>query len=337
VRLRRTHTPLATVSTPERRISWGPLPFEKASESDSGTAYCSVSQLNKGKCAQHSAGGLFPAPTGSFTSGSNERVVARRATQQTREEANSGAPLASIGKPRSDAPCWYPVEQWSQLPTREEEERRCSWGNQLRAGSSCSPLDAVVTRGAGSHSPAVTAVCASAFRRRNGHGGSQRITEVERRTGRIPPCGVSEFLCGCAQGTQSCVVPPVVVPFKGAVSPSLPLDNLPMSANKAEISIPEAQLPTYRSALQMYVLTDSSPLTERDFRRRAAAYRNNYYQAYRQATLRGFPDKHLLSDLLVFIQTDAYTPSPPTKYKDIFRMVEVDLKALQDTLPAALR
>ena len=116
-----------------------------------------------------------------------------------------------------------------------------------------------------------------------------------------------------------------------------------MSADKAEIFIPETQLPTYRAALQMYalqmyVLTDPSPLTERDFRRRAAAYRNSYYQAYRQAILRGFPDKHLLSDLLVYIQTDAYTPSPPaTKYKDIFRMVEVDLKALQDTLPAALR
>ena len=31
--------------------------------------------------------------------------------------------------------------------------------------------------------------------------------------------------------------------------------------------------------------------------------------AYRQATLQGLPDKHLQSDLLVHIQTDAYTPS----------------------------
>ncbi len=77
-----------------------------------------------------------------------------------------------------------------------------------------------------------------------------------------------------------------------------------MSATKEEIFIPEDQLPIYRAALQKYVLTDPSPLTERDFRRRAAAY----------------------------------TPSPPsTKYKDILRMVEMDLKALQDPLPAAPR
>ena len=136
--------PPATVSTPERRVSWGPLPFEKASESDSGTACCSASQLSEGSRAQHSAGRLFPAPTGSFTSVSNERVVARRATQQTRVETEdwdgtSAGPLAFFGKPRSDAPCWSPVEQWSQLPTRQEE-RRCSRGNKLRAGSSCSPL-----------------------------------------------------------------------------------------------------------------------------------------------------------------------------------------------------
>ena len=41
-------------------------------------------------------------------------------------------------------------------------------------------------------------------------------------------------------------------------------------------------------------------------------YRNSYYRAYRQATLRGFPRKHLQFELLVHIQTDAYTtPSPP--------------------------
>ena len=105
-----------------------------------------------------------------------------------------------------------------------------------------------------------------------------------------------------------------------------------MSATKAEIFIPEAQLPTYRAAST----ADVSPLTERDFRRRAAAYRNSYYRAYQQATLRGFPDKHLQFDLLVYIQTDAYTP--PKKYKDILRMVKADLKALlQDPLPAAPR
>ena len=62
-----------------------------------------------------------------------------------------------------------------------------------------------------------------------------------------------------------------------------------MSATKAEIFIPENQLLIYRAALQKYFLTGPSPLTERDFRRRAAAYRNSYYRAYRQGT---FSDKH---------------------------------------------
>ena len=89
-----------------------------------------------------------------------------------------------------------------------------------------------------------------------------------------------------------------------------------MSVTKAEIFIPEDQLPIYRAALQKYVLTDPSPLTERDFRRRAAAYRNSYYRAYRQATLQGFPDKHLQFDLLlVHIQTDAYTSILPLSHK----------------------
>ena len=74
----------AKVPTPECRVS---LPFEKASESDSGTACCSASQLGEGCRAQRSAGRLFPAPTESPDCGSNERVVAREFTQQTREEA----------------------------------------------------------------------------------------------------------------------------------------------------------------------------------------------------------------------------------------------------------
>jgi hypothetical protein len=76
-------------------------------------------------------------------------------------------------------------------------------------------------------------------------------------------------------------------------------------------------------------------LSEKDFRRRAAAYRNSYYRAYRQAILQGFP-KFLQCELLVHIQTDAYTvsPPPPTKYPDILRIVEMDLAACRDPLPA---
>ena len=75
-------------------------------------------------------------------------------------------------------------------------------------------------------------------------------------------------------------------------------------------------------------------LSEKDFRRRAAAYRNSYYRAYRQATLRGFPDKIMQFELLVHIQTDAHSPSPPpTKYPDILRIIEMDLAAGKDPLP----
>ena len=83
-----------------------------------------------------------------------------------------------------------------------------------------------------------------------------------------------------------------------------------MSATTAEIFLPEAQLPLYREALQQYLLANTPPLSEKDFRRRAAAYRNSYYRAYRQTTLQGFP-KFLQCELLVHIQTDAYTVSPP--------------------------
>jgi hypothetical protein len=117
-------------------------------------------------------------------------------------------------------------------------------------------------------------------------------------------------------------------------SPLRPLDILPMSATSAEIFLPEAQLPRYREALQQYLMADPPQLSERDFRRRAAAYRNSYYRAYRQATLQGFPDKNMQFELLVHVQTEAFTPSPPpTKYPDIIRIIEMDMAAGKDPLP----
>ena len=111
--------PPETVSTPERRVSWSPLPFGKASESDSGTACCSTSQLGEGSRAQHSAGGLFPAPTGSSTIGSGRASGHATDERGSRGLVAAPSPL-SANRGRSDAPCWSPVEQWSQLPTREE-------------------------------------------------------------------------------------------------------------------------------------------------------------------------------------------------------------------------
>jgi hypothetical protein len=118
-------------------------------------------------------------------------------------------------------------------------------------------------------------------------------------------------------------------------SPLRPLDILPMSATSAEIFLPEAQLPLYREVLQQYLMANPPQLSVKDFRRRAAAYRNSYYRAYRQATLQGFPDKSLQVGLLAHIQTEASTASPPpTKYLDILRIVEMDMAACQDPLQA---
>jgi len=107
-----------------------------------------------------------------------------------------------------------------------------------------------------------------------------------------------------------------------------------MSATSAEIFLPEAQIPLYSAVLQQYLTATPPQLTERDFRRRAAAYRNSYYRAYRQATLQGFPDKLLQFELLVHIQKEASTASPPpTKYPDILRIVEMDMAACKDPPP----
>jgi hypothetical protein len=117
-------------------------------------------------------------------------------------------------------------------------------------------------------------------------------------------------------------------------SPLRPLDILPMSSTSAEIFLPETHLPLYREVLQQFLMANPSQLSEKDFRRRAAAYRNSYYRAYRQATLQGFPDKLLQFALLEHIQKEAYTTSPPpTKYPDISRIVEMDMAACKDPLP----
>jgi hypothetical protein len=80
-------------------------------------------------------------------------------------------------------------------------------------------------------------------------------------------------------------------------------------------------------------MANTPPLSKKDFRRRTAAYRNSCYRAYRQATLQGFP-KFLQCELLVHIQTEASTASPPpTKYPDILRIVEMDMAARKDPPP----
>ncbi len=101
-----------------------------------------------------------------------------------------------------------------------------------------------------------------------------------------------------------------------------------MSASAAEIFIiPESQLPINREALQQFVIDTLRLLTEAaDFRRRATAYRNNYFKSYRRATLLGFSPT-LREDFLFSLWNDVQNPigPPPSKYKNIQRIVKQDL------------
>ena len=97
-------------------------------------------------------------------------LVVSRNRRERRQRVGTGlvvapSPLSENRGPTP--PCWSPAEEWSYFPSRKEKWR-CSRENQLRAGSSHSPLDPVVIRGTTDlHSPAVT-VGDSALGRRNG-------------------------------------------------------------------------------------------------------------------------------------------------------------------------
>ena len=99
-----------------------------------------------------------------------------------------------------------------------------------------------------------------------------------------PPRGLSQLLCGCAQGDSRGLA---LSKTKEGAPRLRPLDILPVSAIAVEIFILELfQLPVYREALQQFLVEAPPPLTEAaDFRRRATAYRSSYFRSYRQATL----------------------------------------------------
>ena len=123
-----SYTQRAALST--HRVSWAPPPFGPASESNSGTPCGSISQLDEGCRTPHPAGGLFPVLTVPPTIGSSEREIARRVTQQMREEAEegwdgtSGDPLDSFGQPQPNVPQWYPDQPWTQ---RNSPSRAQNW------------------------------------------------------------------------------------------------------------------------------------------------------------------------------------------------------------------
>ena len=115
-------SPPAAVSTPDRRVSWGPLPFGHASKSNSGTFRCSASQLGEGCCAQYSTGGLSPVPAGPPTIGSSERMVTRWGPPRTREEAQGwdgiSDPPDPFGQPRPSSPPMAPRPALDATPHR---------------------------------------------------------------------------------------------------------------------------------------------------------------------------------------------------------------------------
>ena len=181
-------------------------------------------------------------------------------------------------------------------------------------------------------------VCGSALGRRNGHGGPQRSSEVEGRTSRVPSRGVSEFLSGSAQGTQSSVAPSVAVPFEGWVSPSPPPRHLAHECYQGgdfHPGRPASDLP--RSTAE--VCPDGSISIDGEGLSQAG-------RGLSEQLLPGLPASNLtgLPRQALAVRSPGSYPDgcihalpPPTKYKDILRMVEMDLKALQDPLPAAPR
>jgi len=109
-RLRRT---LSSLSTPDRRVSWGPLPFGKARKSNSGTLRCSASQLGEGCCAQYSTGGSPFPPDHPLSDPANAWSPAGFRRGRERTEGWDDNPF---GQPRPNAHQLHPDQPWTQLP-----------------------------------------------------------------------------------------------------------------------------------------------------------------------------------------------------------------------------
>jgi hypothetical protein len=219
-----------------------------------------------------------------------------------RTVAESGVTSSSTSIPldsRGPMPPWSPGNQWSQFPSRREERGRD--GQLVCEGVPGSTDRLFLPRRADSGSPEDPAAMDT--------GAAGLPIDQTRKTWDEP---VTFLHVNCPNFSDAARKEPkaawrhLLLALSPEGSPLRPLDILPMSAT---------------TVLQQYLITNTPPLSEKNFRRRAAAYRNSYYRAYRQATLQGFP-KFLQSELLVHIQTDAYTvpPPPPTKYPDILRI-----------------
>ena len=335
-------SPPAAVSTPDRRVSWGPLPFGNASKSNSGTFRCSASQLGEGCCAQYSTGGLSPVPAGPPTIGSSERMVTRWGPPRTREEAQGwdgiSDPPDPFGQPRPCAPQWHPDQPWTQLPIAGAESNS---GTSQAIHSNSDPSSSWTPSATDTNTPASGWFCLpsssgghpeSPFCRpsndpslsSNGDGG-RADTQEGRRGGHVSSRGMSQLLGGCTQGAPGSLAVALARPIQGGLPAAAPLGH-PTGECHSSRDL-QSQLPVYREALQQFVIDTPRPLTEAaDFRWRATAYRNSYFKSYRRATLLGFSPE-LREDFLFSLWNDVQNPigPPPSKYKNLQWIVKQDL------------
>jgi hypothetical protein len=101
-----------------------------------------------------------------------------------------------------------------------------------------------------------------------------------------------------------------------------------------EVFLPATQLELYYESLEPYLLARPT-LTRKDFRRRAAAYRQSHFSSYRLATLEGL-SHHLQMELLGDVLTETYLDRPPpSKYHNIRAIVEADMTKLQQALQSS--
>jgi hypothetical protein len=98
-----------------------------------------------------------------------------------------------------------------------------------------------------------------------------------------------------------------------------------------EVYLPVTQLELHRESLEPYLL-ERPTLTRKDFRRRAAAYRQSHFSSYRLAALEGL-SLHLQMELLGDLMDETYlTRPPPSKYHNMRAIVEADMNKLQALL-----
>jgi hypothetical protein len=95
-----------------------------------------------------------------------------------------------------------------------------------------------------------------------------------------------------------------------------------------EVYLSITQLDLHYESLSPYLM-ERPPLSKKDVRRRAAAYRQSHFSSYRLAALEGL-SYHLQMELLGDVHAETYLDRPPpSKYHDLRAIVESDMSKLQ--------